>query len=384
MALIAGNVLVYLASDVLGTALRSSLGLDPKRAMMLSLAKPHLALFFSYQFVHGDIWHLLGNMLFLWVFGNSVNSKMGHLPYILFYLAGGVFAGAAFAIVSDGNLMGASGAIAAVTTAYLVLFPRSEVTVFYWLWFYVGTMHVGALLLIGVKTILWDNIVSPHLAAGGEFSSVAYSAHIAGYLFGFVVCGLMLLVRAVPQDHYDIVALARRYYRRQRARALMADPNTRARAILGRVARPVSEVTGEPIELPEVRPNDEVSRLRGEIAELVARNDYGAAADRYQTLVAEDPDQCLPRRQMLLVANQLMVMQRFAPAAAAYERLLKAYPTDSDVPQVRLLLGIVYAKYLQRGEAAASHLRAALSRLTDQQQMEQARQWLETLESTAG
>lgn len=382
--LILANVLIYLGTDVLGAATSLTTGDGFKRRFMLSLASPDLFRYLTYQFLHGDLWHLIGNMLFLWVFGNSVNSKMGDLAYLLFYLASGVFAGVAFAVASGGNLIGASGAIAGVTTAYLVLFPRSEVTVFYWLWFYLGTMHVQALLLIGLKIILWDNVLAPSLAAGKEVESVAYSAHLGGYFFGFTVCALLLLLRALPRDHYDILALIQRYRKRRAFQAEMADPYTRARATYGRVARPVSIGTARPIEdvLPEHL--DAIGRLRAEIAELLTRGDYTAAADRYEDLVAAAPEQCLSRRHMLLVANQLMALQRHPQAAAAYERFLKVYPGDPDTVQIKLVLGIVYAKYLKQHQAAQKYLSDCLSRLSDPQQVQQAREWLAATAAAPG
>lgn len=381
-ALIAVNVLAYFATDVLAARLNLGEEKDLKRRLMLSLSAPDVTQFFTYQFLHADFWHLLGNMLFLWVFGNSVNSKMGHLPYLLFYLACGVFSGVGFAAVSDGNLMGASGAIAGVTTAYLVLFPRSEVTVFYWLWIYIGTMHVQALLLIGLKIIMWDNILAPNLTSRGDVDSVAYSAHLAGYLFGCVVCAFMLLIRALPRDEYDMLALIKRYRQRRQFRAIMADADARAQATFGRVARPVSSVMARPVEEAPPEIPDEITVLRAEVGDLLTKGDYSAAADRYEELTAKAPEQCLSRRQMLLVANQLMALGRHPQAAAAYEKFLKAYPTDSDIVQIKLLLGIIYAKYLRQYHAAERYLRECVSRLTDPQQIQQAQDWLAT--SAAG
>jgi len=139
--LIALNVVCFLVTDVLGDALGGGYGSELKQRCLLSMDSPAPWQFITYQFLHGDVFHLLGNLLFLWVFGNSVNSKLGDIPYLLFYLAGGAFAGAGFSVFSHGNLIGARGAIASVTTAYLVLFPQSKITVFYWLWLYIGTMH---------------------------------------------------------------------------------------------------------------------------------------------------------------------------------------------------------------------------------------------------
>ena len=382
-ALIAANILIYLVTDVFGSLGGNTFGEELKSRFLLYPDDLSVSQFFTYQFLHGGIEHILGNMLFLWVFGNSVNSKMGNVAYLFFYLAAGVFAGVGFAMTSQHPCLGASGAIAGVTTAFLVLFPRSEVTTFYWIWFYIGTWHLRALLLIGLKIILWDNILAPRINAGA-FEAVALSAHIAGYIFGFVVCMVLLLIRALPRDQFDILALAKRSYQRQQSKAAFADPNSRARATFGRVARPVSPETGLPIEAEPSVAETEILRIRAEIAKSVAEGDYAGAADRYEQLLLRDPDQCLPRRNMLTVANQFMTMGRYPQAAAAYEKHLKAYPKDSDILQIKFLLGIIYAKYLRQYEAAEQFLRESADCLTDPGQQQQASQWLSTVLAATG
>jgi membrane associated rhomboid family serine protease len=380
--LIALNVAAFVFTDLgrdwlgpaLGEILKTRLMLDPRNLEPIQ--------FFTYQFLHGDFIHLLGNMVFLWVFGNSVNSKMGNLAYLLFYLAGGVFAGVGFSIGGDSPCMGASGAVAAVTTAYLVLFPMSEITTFYWIFFYVGLMRISAVTLIVVKIILWDNIIAPRLASADGLVQVAYSAHIAGYLFGFVICSLMLLVRALPRDQFDAIAMIKRFYQRRQFRSAMADPNVRARAILGRVATPISPITGRPIEPEEIPQDSEIVRIRSEIAELLANREYDRAAEQYMALIARDPKQVLPRAGMLYVANQLMTLERYAEAAGAYEKFLASYPTDNEAQQVKLILGILYAKYLQKPENARPYLVDCLARLTNPIQIQQANQWLDVVTSS--
>lgn len=382
-ALIIANIAMYVVVLALGSTARVGLGAgeDLRDSWMLVPSDLRLFSFFSYQFVHGDIWHLGGNLLFLWLFGNSVNDKMGNVAYLLFYLACGVFAGVGFVLTSDNPCLGSSGAIAGVTTAYLVLFPRAVVTVFYWLFFTIGAMHVQAMLLIGFKIILWDNILSPQLQHGGEAVQVAYSAHLAGYFFGFVVTLAMLLVRALPRDQYDILALIRRYYQRKQFKTAMANPTAQARAQFGRVARPIS-ADNEDWAAPA--PLSEAARLRADIADLLAQRNYVGAADRYEQLVVHEPESCLPRRQMLEVANQLMTLQRHPQAARAYERFLKTYPSDSETTQIKLLLGIIYAKYLEQHEAAVQYLRDCLDRLTNNDQVEQARHWLSASSAALG
>jgi tetratricopeptide (TPR) repeat protein len=188
----------------------------------------------------------------------------------------------------------------------------------------------------------------------------------------------------LPRDQYDIVALAKRYRQRMEYRAMMADANVRARVTYGRVARPISPVTARPIDDAEIEKADDIIALRAEIAESLAKGDYPAAADRYEALVAKAPDQCLSRKHMLLVANQLMASQRYPQAASAYEKFLKAYPSDSDVVQIKLLLGIIYAKYLQQYQAAQRYLSECLHRLTDPQQEQQAKEWLAAAATALG
>lgn len=389
-ALIGLNALVFVLTDVIGRSRLLGIPAEIDQIKMdfaLKASRPELFQFICYQFLHGDVFHLLGNMLFLWVFGNSVNSKMGNPAYALFYLAGGIFAGVGFAAENAAPLIGASGSIAAVTTAYLVLHPRSHVTVFYWFWFYIGTVHIQALLVIGVKIILFDNILAPNLFAGGRMSTVAYSAHLYGYFFGFLLSLLMLVIKALPRDQYDILALWKRAHQRSQMRAAMTDPNTRAQATLGTVARPVSAVTGRPLPVAtEVSPEmvDEVTRLRMEIAELLGNYQYAEAAERYESLVAKHVDQCIPRKQLMDVANQLMAMQRYPQAASAYEKYLTHYPTADDAQQTRLMLGIIYARYLRQFEPAQRHLEKSLDALTNDQQRRQATEWLDVVRNALG
>ncbi len=91
--------------------------------------------FLTYAFLHNGLLHIVGNMFFLYLFGNNINDKFGHLWYIVFYLAGAVFSGVGHTLVnlsSYAPTLGASGAVAAVTGAYLVLYPQTLITVLYW------------------------------------------------------------------------------------------------------------------------------------------------------------------------------------------------------------------------------------------------------------
>lgn len=137
---------------------------------------------FSSMFMHGGWAHLGSNMLFLWIFGDNVEDAIGHVRYIFFYLLCGVCAAAAQVFTNPGSpapMVGASGAIAGVLGAYLVLYPRAPVTVFVFLFF----MVLPAWLVIGLWFLL--NLSGGLNSLGLETSGgVAFFAHIGGFLAG--------------------------------------------------------------------------------------------------------------------------------------------------------------------------------------------------------
>jgi rhomboid family protein len=139
----------------------------------------------TYQFFHADIWHVLGNMIFLWVFGDDIERELGRWRYLAFYLLCGAIGGLVFAISaphSQIELIGASGSIAGVVVAYAMLRPCARVTVLVW----VIPMRIAAYWVIGlfVLTQLWN------LGAASK-SEVAYWCHFGGMLAGAVLFPLM-------------------------------------------------------------------------------------------------------------------------------------------------------------------------------------------------
>jgi membrane associated rhomboid family serine protease len=148
---------------------------------------------FTSMFLHGDPCHFGGNMLFLWIFGDNVEDRFGHLGYLGFYLAGGA-AAALVQVAADPAstvpTLGASGAIAAVMGAYLVLYPHARIHSLVLLGFYVTTVEVPALIYLG----LWFALQVLHSGGGG---GVAWWAHIGGFAFGVLgVCALGRRFRA--------------------------------------------------------------------------------------------------------------------------------------------------------------------------------------------
>ncbi|MEO3415418.1 rhomboid family intramembrane serine protease [Roseovarius sp. CAU 1744] len=136
------------------------------------------------MFLHGSVMHLGGNMLFLWIFGDNVEEEMGHVPFLLFYLAAGIGAGIVHVLSSPASLVptvGASGAIAAVMGSYLLLFPRAKVDIFLFFVFFLRILPIPAWIMLGIWFALQlVNGVGSDPSAGG----VAYWAHAGGFVIG--------------------------------------------------------------------------------------------------------------------------------------------------------------------------------------------------------
>jgi membrane associated rhomboid family serine protease len=153
---------------------------------------------FVSMFLHGGWLHLAGNMLFLWIFGNNVEDKIGRPGYLLFYLLGGIAATALQTAVDPGAAapyIGASGAIAAVLGAYLVMFPRRRVLV---LLFFFIPIWLPAVVVLGVWFVLQlfegAGGLASHASAG-----VAYFAHVGGFLFGMLAAQLLFPKERLPR-----------------------------------------------------------------------------------------------------------------------------------------------------------------------------------------
>ncbi len=153
----------------------------------------------THLFVHGDLLHLVGNMLFLFVFGNAVNAKLGHAGFLASYFYLGALAGAAWLLVGDGPaVVGASGAIMGLVGVFLFLFPRNEICVFYWWLGRPGTLTVAAGWVILFYVVC--DLLGTLLDAGG---GVAYIAHLAGTVGGAVLAVGLLELGLIRSTEYE-------------------------------------------------------------------------------------------------------------------------------------------------------------------------------------
>ncbi|MEM5583369.1 rhomboid family intramembrane serine protease [Roseibium sp. AS2] len=203
LTIIAANILIFLVFQGAGDdqaigASSYSFGLIPvvffeMRELAEALRmQPDWMSLVTYSFLHGGFMHLLGNMLFLWVFGDNVEDAMGHVRYLVFYLACAAAAGLAYAMMdtrSEVPLIGASGAVSGVVAAYLMLHPRVKVWVLF-----LGRipLRLTAFWLLGAWVLY--QIFNAVTAAD---SNVAWIAHVGGLAAGAVLV-LVLRRRGVP------------------------------------------------------------------------------------------------------------------------------------------------------------------------------------------
>ncbi len=187
-ALIALNVLVYFFQSSLGPAQQQLVyrfALIPFN-FVTRLSVGDVTDIFTSMFMHAGLAHLGGNMLYLWIFGDNVEDRMGRGRYLLFYLLGGVAASLAHILTNPTSrvpTVGASGAIAAVLGAYLVLYPQSRVLTLIPLGFFIRLTLLPASLVLGAWFVL--QLFSGMLALGGpDVGGVAFWAHIGGFVTG--------------------------------------------------------------------------------------------------------------------------------------------------------------------------------------------------------
>ena len=207
--LIAANVVVFLmtglGSEQAGIAAVYGLGYIPSVAFDVVELPQELVIvpedltYLTYSFLHGDIMHLGGNMLFLWVFGDNVEDALGHIKFLIFYLACAVAGAALHGYVAPDSqvpLIGASGAIAGVVAAYLILHPRVKIWI---LAFGRIPLRIPAYITLA----LWIVFQFVMFAAGGE-DQISWACHVGGILAGAVLV-LILRSRDVPLLDREIV-----------------------------------------------------------------------------------------------------------------------------------------------------------------------------------
>lgn len=199
-AIIVTNVLIYLLELSRGNSLGQFIftyGLVPARYSLPEFGSyftPGQQVFalFSFMFIHGGFWHLLGNMWSLYIFGDNIEDRLGHTRYLIFYILCGLASGLFHLTInwtSQVPTIGASGAIAGVMGAYLILYPGSKILTLIPIIFIPYFIEIPALFFLGIWFILQFFSAA---VSSGEVSGIAWWAHVAGFIAGIFLLKLFL------------------------------------------------------------------------------------------------------------------------------------------------------------------------------------------------
>jgi membrane associated rhomboid family serine protease len=276
-------------------------------------------------FLHAGFLHIFGNLITLWVFGPPVEDRFGRAWFLAFYLAAGAASGLAHALLEKAPAIGASGAIAGVTGAFLVLFPATRIKCFM-IFFIIGVVMVPAWFLIGLR-IAFD-LLSQSLGVRNDIANIA---HLGGYAFGMGVAFVLLWTGVLRREPYDLFTLLKA---RQRRATIRAAVNAQATDRARKLAKPDPEA-------------DELARRRAEVATLIAQDNLDRAADAYHALLdayAHKPNAgTLSRDAQLKLVAHLLGRDRRRLAARALDAFLTAYPADPEREELAILLARVNA-----------------------------------------
>lgn len=307
----------------------------------------------TYQFLHGDIWHFAGNMLVLYVFGPNVEDRFGRWWFLFFYLVGGVIAGVVHMLVDYAPVIGASGAIAGVTGAYLVLFPRTRIRAFLF-FFLIMPVIIPAPWIIGLA--IFKDVALRSVGSG----NVATAAHLGGYAYGIGVSYTLLATGLLSREPYDLFTLIKQSRRRRKYRDLAHkhDFYEGQRAEREKPKRISAEREAEERRRDEAR-----SKTRADLIRLVGSGDAEGALGAYRELLDAHGTDTLPRASQLALGNLLFAAGKREPAGVAYEGFLRANPDDAESPRVRLMLALICARDLNDPTRAKELLKRCEGRL---------------------
>ncbi len=295
-------------------------------------ASPQVVDLFSAMFLHAGFLHLAGNMLFLWIYGDNVEYRLGRFRFLAAYLGTGVAATVFHGVFSSDSalpLLGASGAISGVLGFYFVWFPRNRVRLWVMLFpFFMNVIHAPARLVLGFYVIA-DNLL-PLLVSGGAGSGVAYGAHIGGFIGGLGAAWVLnrRTLQIKPQEFQD-----------------------QTRPIVPRAPA-------------------------GSLAALIEEGDFEEAARRYVGLSTGETRRLLGEEHSMQLGNWMAAKGHPHAALALFQRHLRDYPIGNTAAAAHVGAGLLQLRSFGQPTAAYQHLVEALGMNPSPETEAKARQGL--------
>ncbi len=279
-------------------------------------AMPSVVSLFTSMFLHGGLMHLLGNMLFLWIYGDNVEHRLGSVAFLGWYLVSGVAATlfhALFAADSPVPLVGASGAISGVLGCYFVWFPHNKVRVLMFLFYFVRVIMLPARWVLGFYLVV-SNIL-PFLAASGSGGGVAHGAHIGGFLAGVGI--------AFIRDRREIMSPPKEYRGK------------------------TEKVTG-------------LNSKQTAMSQAFQEGDFGEASRLYFNLSPTQTKQLLKPDESLELGDWLARNGHSRAALTVYQRHLRDYPLGPRAAESHVAAGLLQLHVFRESTAAYQHFMDAL------------------------
>jgi membrane associated rhomboid family serine protease len=367
--ILGANVAVYLYTLSLGRDVGKffqAWGLVPARFSVLKM--------FTSMYIHGGIAHVFGNMLFLWIVGDNVEDRLGHLGYLVFYHLAGVaacLAQAAWTTKASLPLVGASGAISGVMGAYAVFFPRAKIKIWYWVWFFAGVTYVSAIWAVGfwfLEQVLLRTLAGP--------TGVAYEAHVGGVVFGVASA---LVLRKWVLKGYDSVRRVVRPPGAPAAHRGLADEEESWSPGTWRPVNGAERVRPVEVEVRDALPAEPVpEELATGVDDNAAITGALDAADvqlayRYFTRATSGgAHTALDEATVLRLGEALLVAGRYGPAARVYEVVVETFPESVDAAEAAFRLGTILSRQFRDYARARTYLTLALETHSDPRRRRQA------------
>ena len=293
---------------------------------------------FTAMFMHGGWMHLAGNMLFLWIYGDNVEHRLGHVGYLVSYLAAGLAATLFFAMFVPNSqipMLGASGAISGVLGFYFLWFPRNQIKVFVFLFpLIMTTLLIPSRIVLGVYLVI-DNLL-PFMMKSAEGSGIAHGAHIGGFLAGL---GLAMAIDRLP-------------------------------GVL-RVKRAVPK--------PSRKPANHVDAVT-DIVRSIDRDDLSHAVSRYAELESRAQRGRLTTPHLLAIGDYLLASEEPDEALTVYRRLIAERPGDLSLDQAYLGAGRAMLRKDRCETAAWHYLVAAVDLAQSTEVADAAKRYMKMIE----
>ncbi len=309
----------------------------------LSQGNFHFYTLVTYQFLHGGWMHILGNMVFLLPFGKSVEDRMGHIGFAMFYLGCGAFGGGLHTLLSSSPVVGASGSVCAVTAAFIVLAPKTNIKVLL-IFFIIGIYQIPSMLLV-LFFVLFDVFSLLASFAGANSQPTAWMVHLGGYASGFVVTIALLGFGIIASTEFDLTQVFKQAKRRREYKQVIAQskPNR---------TKKETEVT--PLDL-----------IRARLSDFVAHGNELSAADFYMHELKTHPKLKLNQQTHAAIAKALMLDGRIEEGVEVYEKYLVEHKNAKDRGEVALLLTAKYVRIIKNYKRAKELLKQFSSEFSD-------------------